>query len=71
MFKFLFENIFLVFCNQVFQQSVEIPMATNFVPSLVDLFFIFSYEPEFIHKPLHEKNKPLSMAFNTTFRYID
>jgi hypothetical protein len=29
------------------------------------------YEAEFIQKLLHEKNKPLAVAFNSTFRYID
>jgi hypothetical protein len=28
-------------------------------------------EAEFIQKLLHEKNKPLAVAFNSTFRYID
>jgi hypothetical protein len=37
---------------------------------LVDLFFYF-YEAEFIQKLLQEKNKPIAVAFNSTFRYID
>jgi hypothetical protein len=45
-------------------------MGTNSVPLLADLF-LYSYEVEFIQKFLHERNKPLAVAFNSTFRYID
>jgi hypothetical protein len=31
----------------------------------------YSYETEFIQKRLHEKEKSLAVAFNSTFRYID
>jgi hypothetical protein len=34
------------------------------------LLFLYSYEAEFIEKLLHEKNKPLAVAFNSTL-YID
>jgi hypothetical protein len=45
-------------------------MGSNRAPKLADLF-LYSYEPEFIQKFLHDKNKPLAVAFNSTFRYID
>jgi superfamily II helicase len=45
-------------------------MFTNCAPLLADLF-LYSYEAEFIEKLLHEKNKPLDVAFNSIFRYID
>jgi hypothetical protein len=45
-------------------------MGTNCAPLLADLF-LYSYEAEFIHKLLHEKNKPLAVAFNSIFRFID
>jgi hypothetical protein len=32
---------------------------------------LYSSEAEFIQKLLHEKNKPLAVVFNSTFRYID
>jgi hypothetical protein len=35
---FLIDNIFVVFGNQIFQQTVGIPMGTNCVPLLDDLF---------------------------------
>jgi hypothetical protein len=44
-------------------------MGTNCAPLLTDLF-LYSYEAEFIQKPLREKKKSL-VAFNSTFRYID
>jgi hypothetical protein len=45
-------------------------MGTNYAPLLADLF-LYSYEAEFIQNFLHEKKKPLAVAFNSTFRYID
>jgi hypothetical protein len=45
-------------------------MVTNCALLLADLFS-YSYETEFIKKILHDKNKPLAVAFNSTFRYID
>jgi hypothetical protein len=45
-------------------------MSTNCAPLLADLF-LYSYEAEFVQKLLHEKNKPLAVAFNSTSRYID
>jgi hypothetical protein len=44
-------------------------MGTNCAPLLANLL-LYSYEAEFIQKILHE-NKPLAVAFNSTFRYID
>jgi hypothetical protein len=69
MLGFLIYNIFVVFGNQISQQTVGIPMGTNCAPLLADLF-LYSYDAEFIQKLLHE-NKPLAVAFNSTFRYID
>jgi hypothetical protein len=38
MLGFLIDNIFVVFGNQIFQQTVGIPMGTNCAPLLADLF---------------------------------
>jgi hypothetical protein len=38
MFGILIDNIFVVFGNQIFQQTVGIPMGTNCNPLLADLF---------------------------------
>jgi hypothetical protein len=42
----LVDNIYVVFGDQVFQQSVGIPMGTNCAPLFADLF-LHSYEAEF------------------------
>jgi hypothetical protein len=43
------DNIFVSFGGTVFQQVVGIPMGTNFVPLLADLF-VYSNESEFLQK---------------------
>jgi hypothetical protein len=49
---------FVVFANQVFQQTTGIPMAATcaFVGWLGLFFFFYFYEAEYISKQLHEKN---------------
>ena len=47
MLGFLVDNIYVVFGDQVFQQSVGIPMGTNCAPLLANLF-LYSYEAEFV-----------------------
>ena len=42
----LVDNIYVRFGGQLFQQTVGIPMGTNCVPLLADLF-LYSYENEF------------------------
>ena len=70
MFGFLVDNIYVVFGDQVFQQTVGIPMGTNCAPLLEDLF-LHSYEAEFVQKLLWDNNKKLVVSFNHSFRYID
>jgi hypothetical protein len=67
---FLVDNIYVVFRDHVFQQSVGIFMGTNCVPLLADLF-LYSYEAEFVHKLLLDNNKKLAVSFNHIFRYIN
>jgi hypothetical protein len=55
MLGFPIDNIFVVFGNQILQQTVGIPMGTNCAPLLADLF-LYSNEAEFIQNVLHEKN---------------
>ena len=38
MLDFLIDNIFVLFGGRVFQQTIGIPMGTNCVPLLADLF---------------------------------
>jgi hypothetical protein len=56
MLGFLVDNIYVVFGDQVFQQSVGIPMGTNYAPLLANLF-LYSYEAEFVQKLLRDNNK--------------
>jgi hypothetical protein len=49
MLGFLIDNIFVVFVNKIFRQTVGIPMGTNCASLLADLF-LYSYEAEFIQK---------------------
>ena len=41
-------DIFVEFGGWIFQQTIGIPMGTNFAPLLADLF-VYSYEAEIIH----------------------
>ena len=43
MLEFLIDSIFVIFCDYVFQQTVGIPMGTNYAALLADLF-LYSYE---------------------------
>jgi hypothetical protein len=70
MLGFLVDNIYAVFGDQVFQQSVGILMGTNCAPLLGELF-LYSYEAEFVPKLLQDNNKKLAVSFNYIFRYID
>ena len=64
------DNIFVIFGGRVFQQTVGIPMGTNCVPLLADLF-LYSYEEDVIQGLLKKNEKKLARSFNFTFRYID
>ena len=70
MLGFPVDNIFVVFAGKVFQQTVGIPMGTNCVPLLVDIF-LYSYEADFIHSLLSTGRKQLAFRLNLTYRYID
>ena len=60
----------MVFAGKFFQQIIGIPMSTNCVPFLVDIF-LYSYEAEFIQSLLSTGRKRLASQFNFTYRYID
>jgi hypothetical protein len=67
---FLVDNIYVVFGDKIFQQSVGIPMDFNGAPLLTELF-LYSYEAEFVRKLLRDDNKILTLSVNHTFRYIN
>jgi hypothetical protein len=50
--------------------TVGIPMGTNCVPLLADLF-LYSYEADFIQELLKKNERKLARSFNFTFRSID
>ena len=56
MLEFLIDNIFVMLGGCVFQQTVGIPMGTNCVPLLADLF-LYSYEADFIQGFLKKSEK--------------
>ena len=70
MLEFLVDNIFVVFAEKVFQQTVGIPMGTNCAPLLADIF-LYSYEADFIQSLLSTGKKHLAFRCNLTYRYID
>ena len=59
-----------MFGRHVYQQTVDIPMGTNYAPLLVDLF-LYSYEADFIQGLLKTNEKKLAGSFTFTFRHID
>ena len=58
MIEFLVDNIYVRFGGKLFRQMVGIPMRTNCVPLLADLFF-YSYENEFLDKLIKEGKRKL------------
>ena len=70
MLEFLVDNIFVVFAEKVFQQTVGIPLDTNCAPLLANIF-LYSQEAEFIQSLLSTDKNQLASRFNLTYRYID
>ena len=67
---FLLDNIFIRFGTKLYRQVVEIPMGTNCVPLVADLF-LFCYERDFMMSLSDDKQSDVIDAFNTTSRYLD
>ena len=61
MTEFLVDNIYVRFGRQLSLQMVGIPMGTNCVLSLADLF-LYSYENEFLDKLIKEGNRKLAIV---------
>jgi hypothetical protein len=70
MLEFLIDNIFIMFGERIFQQTVGIPTGTNYILLLSDLL-LYSHEADFIQGLLKKIEKKLVRSFNFTFRYID
>ena len=67
MLEFLIDNICVKIDGRVFQQTVGIPIGTNYAPLLADLF-LYSYKADFIHGLLKKNEKKLSRSSSFTFR---
>ena len=59
--------LLVVFAGKVFQQIIGIPIGTNCVPLLADIF-LYSYKAEFIQSLLSSGKKRLPSQFNFTYR---
>ena len=70
MVEFLIDNIFVKFGGCLFRQVIGIPMGTNCVPLLADLF-LYSYESEFLDNIIRGGHRKLARSFNLCYRYID
>ena len=70
MTEFLVDNIYVRFGGQLFRQMIGIPMGTNCVPLLADLF-LYSSENEFLDKLIKEGKRKLARKFNLSYRYTD
>ena len=64
---YLLDNIYIIFGSKLYSQNVGIPMGTNCVPLVADLF-LFCNEVKSLTK---EKRYDLIDAFNSTSRYLD
>ena len=55
---------------KLYRQIVGIPMVTNCVPLVADLF-LFRYEIAFMTSLSNDNQADIIKAFNSTFRYLD
>ena len=59
MLNLLGRNIFVLFGERVFQQTIGIPMDTNCAPPLANLF-LYAYEAYCLQRLLKNKTRKLS-----------
>ncbi len=69
-FRFLIDNIYVKFGDDIFKQTLGIPMGTDCAPVVADLF-LHTYEYDFLEKLTKKKQLHIASKFNLTFRYID
>ena len=67
---YLLDNIYIIFGSKLNRQNAGIPMGTNCVPLLADLF-LFCYERYFMKSLTKETRYDLIDAFNSTSIYLD
>ena len=68
--SYLLDNIYIRFGNKLYKQIVGIPMGTNCV-ALVDDLFLFCYERDFMTSLSDDNQTDIIEAFNSTSRYFD
>ena len=67
--EYLIDNVYIGVGNEVFRQTIGIPMGTDCAPQLANLF-LFYYEYSYM-KNLIRSNLGVAKRFNYTVRYID
>ena len=67
--EFLIDNVYIQVGNKVFRQRIGVPMGTDCVPLLGNLF-LFYYEYKYM-RHLIRSNLRLANKFSSTVRYID
>ena len=68
--KHLLDKFFIWFGTKLYRKCVGIPMGTNCVPLVADLFLI-CYERDFIKSLSRENQADIIEAFSSTSRYLD
>ena len=68
--NWLLDNIYVTFGDQLFRQVIGIPMGTDCVPFLANLF-LYSYEYRWINKQKGLENTNVLKHFRSCSRYID
>ena len=68
--SYLLGNIYIRFGTKLYRQIGRIPMGTNCVPLVTDLF-LYCYERNFMDSLNHENQADVIEAFNSTSRYLD
>ena len=68
MIEFLIDDIFVQFGGCLFSQVIGVPMGTNCVPLLADLF-LYSYE--FLGNMIRSGHRRFARSFKLCYRYID
>ena len=66
----LIDNCFIKYDNQIFQQTVGIPMGSNCASHLANIF-LFIYESALVNKVFEESNIDNIHQLGTAFRYQD
>ena len=67
---FLLDNIYIRFGSKLYRQNRDIPVGTNCVPLVADLF-LFCYEKDFMLSLSEDNQSDDIEVFNSTSRYLD